>query len=272
MKYDNQEVVHKKIGDIQYLQFRALLKYKDNLQHCFTFRHGGVSSDKYNSLNLGLNTGDNIQNVKQNYISVCNIMNFNYDNLFRGIQTHSDKLIFVTKENCGSVLKDIDIECDGSITNIANIPLVTNSADCMTVLIYDNTNKYIASIHSGWQGVINGIVVKAINKLINEFNCSSKNLIVCICPSICKNCFEVMNDVKEKFESKFRYNDIIIKKDDTHYLIDLQLILKNEILSTGVLDENIHFSGICNKCNVEDFYSFRNDKVTGRMGCFIMLK
>lgn len=272
MKYDNSEIVHKKVGNIQFLQFKALLQYSKDINHCFTLKYGGISKDMYSSLNLGLNVSDNIDNVKKNYINVCNTLNFEYSNLFRGVQTHSDKVVFVDKTNCGTVSKDIEVECDGSITNIPKIPLVTNSADCMTVLIYDSLNRYIASIHSGWQGVANRIVVKAIDILVSKYGSKKENIIVCVAPSICKNCFEVMDDVKQIFENSFSYSNIVFKKDDTHYLIDLEQILKYELLGVGVLEKNIHFSGICNKCNSNDFYSFRKDRITGRMGCFIELK
>lgn len=272
MKYNNSEIIHRKFGNIEVLQFKSLLEYGNDIQHCFTLRHGGCSKEDFASLNLGLNTNDNIQVVKENYMLLCNKMGFEYSNLFRGVQTHSDKVVFVDKNNCGVLVNNIDIECDGSITNIKNIPLVTNCADCMTVLIYDNNSKYIASIHAGWQGVLNRIVIKCIDTLVKCYNVNVDSLVVCVSPHICTHCFEVMSDVKEKFEKIFSYDNIIYIKDSRHYLIDLQHILKNDLLNVGVKQANIHFSGICNKCNVQDFYSFRSNSNTGRMACCIMLK
>lgn len=272
MGYDNSEIIHKKFDGIEVLQFKALLEYSNDIQHCFTLRHGGYSQKDFSSLNLGVNTNDDIQVVKENYKLLCEKVGFEYSNLFRGIQIHSDKVVFVDKSNCGVLVNNTEIECDGSITNIKNIPLVTNCADCMTILIYDNNTKYIASIHAGWQGVLNRIVVKCIHTLVKHYDVTADNLIVCVSPHICTQCFEVMSDVKEKFENVFSYNNMIYTKDSTHYLIDLQSILKEDLLNAGVRKINIHFAGICNKCNMKDFYSFRNNSNTGRMACCIMLK
>lgn len=272
MRYDNTQIVHNQIGNLEFIQFKALLKYEDKIQHAFTLKHGGYSSNNFSTLNLGLNVGDDIDVVKENYKLVCDRLNLNYENLFRGVQIHSDIVQYVNSKNCGTVNKDIDIECDGSITDIPNIPLVTNSADCMTVLIYDVKNNCISCIHCGWQGLLNKIVTKAIKRLEKEFNSNVKNLIVCVCPSICFRCFEVKEDVKQMFENAFNYDNTIIKKDEQHYMIDLQSILFFELFNLGILNENLHFAGICNKCNSNDFFSYRENQNTGRMGCFIMLK
>lgn len=272
MKYSNNEVVHKKIGNIEILQFKSLLKYEQDITHCFTLKHGGYSKGNFESLNFGTNVGDNLKIVKQNYAKLCENIGFEYTNLFKGKQIHSDKIVFVNNENCATFINDQEIECDGAITNISNIPLVTNSADCMTVLIYDKKKKCIANIHAGWQGVLNQIVIKGVNKLVKECGCNVQDLIICISPHICTNCFEVMEDVKLKFEDKFKYSNIIYVKDNEHYLIDLQTILRNDLLQVGLDSYNIHFSGVCNKCNIDDFYSYRENLQTGRMACTIMLK
>lgn len=272
MKYTNNEVIHKKIGDIEILQYKALLDYEKDIVHCFTLKHGGYSQSSYSSLNLGLNTQDDIYSVKRNYQLLCDNININYENLFIGKQVHSDKVIFINESNKGVLISDSKIECDGSITNIPNIPLVTNCADCMTILIFDTITKHIASIHAGWQGVLNRIALKGINKLVNECDCNVKDMIVCISPHICTKCFEVMNDVKDMFDKEFGYCDVIYIKDSLHYNIDLEEILKRDLLNIGIKSYNIHSSQICNKCNVEDFYSYRKDPNTGRMAFSIMLR
>ncbi|MBE5821355.1 MAG: peptidoglycan editing factor PgeF [Clostridiales bacterium] len=270
--YTNDEIIHLKKEDIEVLQFKALLKYEDEITHFFTLRKGGFSKNEFDSLNLGLFNNDNINDVKNNYIKLSNCMNIEYNNIFIPKQIHSDKVIFVDETNTHTLMNQKYIECDGGITNISNIPLVSICADCMTVLIYDVKTKYIASVHSGWKGVLNQIIVKTVNKMIDEYNSNAKDIIICIGPSICRNCFEVKNDVKQLFEEKFEYTDIIKPKDDIKYLIDLPKIVLNDLLNYGIRKENIHFANICTKCNTNDFYSYRENTVTGRMGHFIMKK
>lgn len=273
MNYDNDEIILKKLDNIYVLQFKELLKYKDKIEHFFTLKHGGNSKKEYLGLNLGYFTDDDKEDVKQNYIDVCNKFNIDYKRLFIPKQIHSDKFIYVDEENTGTLIKQKFIECDGGFTNISNIPLVSNSADCITILIYEKNTDYISSIHSGWKGVTNNIVNKTINKMVQEHGCKKENMIVCIGPSICTNCFEVKQDVYNIFYNLFsKYKDVFYKKDDYTYNIDLVKILYNLLIDNEISKENIHISNICNKCNVDDFYSYRNNKITGRMGNFIMLR
>ena len=273
MKYDNEEVILKKVDDIYVLQFKELLKYEEKIEHFFTLKYGGNSKGAYSSLNLGYYTDDNKEIVKQNYIDVCNKFNIDYKKVFIPKQIHSDESIYVDDNISGTLLKDDYIQCDGSFTNISNIPLVSNCADCITVLIYEKNLNYISSIHSGWKGVANNIVNKTINNMVDKYSCNKENMIVCIAPSICKDCFEVKQDVYDIFYNLFsKYKEIFFKKDNDTYNIDLTKILINLLIDNNIPKQNIHAANICNKCNVKDFYSYRNNKVTGRMGNFIILR
>ena len=49
-KYEDEEILHVKNGELEYLQFKALNKY--NVLHCITLRHGGVSTNEHSSLNF----------------------------------------------------------------------------------------------------------------------------------------------------------------------------------------------------------------------------
>ena len=44
-KYDSDEILHVKNGDVEYLQFKVLNEY--NIKHCITLRHGGASDGEY---------------------------------------------------------------------------------------------------------------------------------------------------------------------------------------------------------------------------------
>ena len=135
MNYNNKEIICFEKNGIKIVKFKALLEFEDKINHLFTLRHGGNSKDDFFSLNLGLYTGDNKEIVKQNYINVCNTFDLNFEKLFLPKQIHSDKSIYIDNNNSGNLYKGVDIECDGAFTNNKQIPLVTNCADCITLLI-----------------------------------------------------------------------------------------------------------------------------------------
>ncbi len=136
-------------------------------------------------------------------------------------------------------------------------------------------NIFQIYIH-GWRGVTNRIVIKAVNELVDIYNCNLDDLIICVSPCLCKNCFKVHDDVKQIFEKEFeneiKDSNIIEKIEIDRYIIDLQEILHILLINTGINEKNIHFANICTCCNSEDFYSYRKNEITGRMANFIMLK
>lgn len=136
--------------------------------------------------------------------------------------------------------------------------LVIKSADCLPVIVYDCVNRRIAAVHSGWKGTANSIVKEAIQKMMG-LGSRTEDLKIYVGPHIQKNSFEVMDDVKNIFEKNFSYEDIIFKKDETHYLIDLGQVVKCDAMSLGVKEENIYISSI-DTVTDHRFHSYRRDK------------
>ena len=156
---------------------------------------------------------------------------------------------------------------DGLITNKTNLALSTTNADCILMIFFDPATRTIANIHSGWRGTLQRISIKAVEKMIKEFNCNPKDIICCICPSIRKCHFEVDKDVKEMFEKEFadfqinKRTDIIEKQEGKEkWNIDTVLINKIILENLGLKKENIIDSGICSVCNSDLIHSYRVEK------------
>ena len=256
-KYDSDEILHVKNGDVEYLQFKVLNEY--NIKHCITLRHGGASDGEYSSLNFRTLGNDSVDNVFQNLKIIKNKVGFS--NIYKGKQDHTDRVIVLNNENKDDYLfeKLSKDNVDGYIVNEKDIATLVTTADCNPIIIYDPINNVISNIHAGWKGVINRIYINAIEKMQHEFNSNPSELIVCIGPSIRKCCFTSREEsFKEKFTSVFKYeSEYLEDKEDGTFHIDLVKILKHEMKEVGVLDKNIHVADICTRCNTDDFYSYR---------------
>ncbi len=168
-------------------------------------------------------------------------------------QVHSNNIALVNG-NGGVHFYD---ETDGLIGVHGDV-LVIKSADCLPVIVYDSVNKRIAAVHSGWKGTANSIVKEAITKML-YLGSSASELKIYVGPHIQKTSFEVMDDVKNVFEKNFKYKDIILKKDEKHYLVDLGKVVKLDAISMGVKEENIYVSSL-DTVTDERFHSYRRDK------------
>ena len=152
---------------------------------------------------------------------------------------------------------------DGLITNQKDITFSLSFADCTPIYLYDPVKKVIGNIHSGWKGTLTRIGKNAVEKMIEEYNCNTKDIICCIGPCIKKCHFEVSKDVADLFKEEFcemeDINEIITCINDLEqkYVIDTTRINQNMLREAGLLKENIIDSGICTVCNSKYMHSYR---------------
>ena len=257
----NENIVHIKDGDIEYLQFRKLLEYKDKINHCYT---------------LKTNNKDYKEVDEHNYKELYESLNLDYEGFTKiEYQAHSD--LVETAQEKNEYFNNID----GLFTNKKGISLSLRFADCTPILFYDPIKNVIGNIHSGWKGTVQKIGQKGLIKMIKEYGCNVKNIICCIGPSIGACHFEVGEDVKEIFENTFSYlgdlSNIIkkgeLKEEGQKYFIDTNIINRMLLEEIGVPSQNVIESNICTVCNKEYMHSYRADKEnSGRNTAIIGLK
>lgn len=274
----NDRVIHIKTGEVQYLQFRKLLEYKDRINHAYSL---GTNVNFRTAINGKPEVSSKQYKLaKKSYKQICKAIGSKYRNIVKPRQCHTNNILAV-KNKTNIFSPDFNLEkykkTDGLVTNKKNILLATTNADCILFLLYDPVKNVIANVHSGWKGTLKRIVVQAVNKMINEFGSKPKDIICCICPSIRKCHFEVSQDVKELFQNEFGYlegssyvddqeNKITINLDDiieekqNKWNIDTVLINKVLMQNMGLIPENIIDSGICSMCNPNLIHSYRTEK------------
>ena len=70
-------------------------------------------------------------------------------------QIHSSKVVLINNSNINK-----KIEADGMMTSLNNIVLGVLTADCAPIFIYDNKNRFVCCLHSGWKGTLKNISKK----------------------------------------------------------------------------------------------------------------
>lgn len=262
--------------DVKIIKFDLLNKY-NMIKHGFSTRSGGVSENEFASMNLGFNRGDSKENVIKNFQIISEKLGIPYENLVLSSQTHTTNLRIVTKEDKGKgILKEKDYEdIDGLITNEKNIGLVTFYADCIPLIFFDPVKEVIATSHSGWKGTVNRMGKATVEKMVSEFSCKREDIIACIGPGICKDCYEVSKDVAEQFLDEFQNEEIhkiVFEEENEKYFIDLKEANKQVLLSAGIIESNIEDAEICTCCNSELLFSHRaSGGKRGNLAAFIMM-
>ncbi len=233
------------------------------VKHCFTTREGGVSENEYKALNLRFNCSDKRENVLKNYKIICDAIDVDYKKLVISKQVHEDNICTVTIEDLGNGITKENrfTSADGLMCNETGIPIVTLYADCVPLYFLDVKNKAIAMSHSGWKGTVKNISAKTVQKMIDEFNSKPENILAAIGPSIGECHFEVGDEVAYHF---MEMPCGVIKKYGEKYHVNLQKTIENQLLSVGILKQNLTVSGICTFCNSDLLFSHR--KTNGKRG------
>lgn len=248
-----------KKGDLQYIQFPKLLK-TGCVRHVFSTRHGGVSTGDAAKMNLSFNKDTNPDNVKKNFEILCGAVGIDTKNLVLSHQTHTSNVLIVDKSHCGTgITKPSFQDVDGMITNQSGVALVTQYADCTPLLLCDPVKRVIATSHAGWRGTVKLIGKVTVEKMIREFGCNPKDIIVGIGPCIGQCCYEVDDPVYNEFKKIdfLDFSKIFINKENGRYMLDLVEANKQILINSGVLPQNIDANDICTCCNHEDLHSHR---------------
>mgnify|MGYP000239490746 FL=1 len=117
---------------------------------------------------------------------------------------------------------------------------------------------------------------KTLDAMRESYGTNPEDVIACIGPSICQDCFEVGGEVVEEFRKAFDeswHDRLFYQKDNEKYQLDLWLA--NEIIfaEAGVKQENIHTTDICTHCNPELLFSHRTTgNERGNLAAFLGLK
>ena len=221
-----------------------------------TTRNKGYSTSPYGSFNLATNVGDNIEAVIANRIALQKALAIPSEPVWLE-QVHSTKIIPATTSN-------IDCQADASYTNNIEQVCVILTADCMPVLFCNQEGTKVAAVHAGWRGLANGILEKTLQYF-------DSNVLVWLGPAIGPQSFEVGKDVYTAFTDFLPQADkAFVSTDDNHWLADLYLLARQRLINQGVT--TIFGGNFCTYSEPERFYSYRRDKVTGRMASLIWLE
>jgi len=159
------------------------------------------------------------------------------------------------------------------------VTLVTFFADCVPLYFVDPKHRAVGLAHSGWRGTVNRMGEKMVNAMKREYGSNPQDLICCVGPSICKECYEVGEDVADNFRDAFSREDCeaIVLPSKTGRIGKRQLDLweanRRILLEAGVPEKNISVTDICTKCNPDKLFSHRAmGEKRGNLCAFLSLK
>ena len=234
----------------------SILKQFANITYCFTSKYDG---------NLAYHVKDDVDLVDRNHQDLAHRLNYDKNKLVHMKQIHSNKIQILTEQE--NYLNPPT--CDAIITNKINTPLMVMVADCAPILFYDDVKKVIAVAHAGRAGAFQNIVQTTLNSFINDFGSSIDNIYVVIGANIHSCCYEVGSEIYD--EAVLLGLSYALKPRDNKYLLNINAILKKQLLLAGIDEKKIEESKECTLCKKDKYFSYRYEKKTGRFAGIIYL-
>lgn len=262
---------------VPYLSF-PMLEKTGIVHHGFSTRMGGVSTGVYATMNFAFLKGDDPDHVRENYRRMAKAIGVDEERMVLSWQTHTTNIRRVTEDDAGKgITRERDYQdIDGLITDVPGMTLVTFYADCVPLYFLDPVHRAIGLSHSGWRGTVARMGQVTMEAMGREYGSKPEDIIACIGPSICQDCYEVGEEVAAEFRRAFSeeyWPELLREKPNGKLLLNLWRANEIVLLEAGVRADNIQITDICTHCNPDYLFSHRTmGNERGNLAAFLSIK
>lgn len=231
-----------------------------------TTRAGGVSAAPYDDagggggLNLGTHVGDAPDAVARNRALLQQ-------------QYLPAEPAWLTQVHGVKVLDAATVSgappADASIAARPGVVCAIMTADCMPVLLADAQGRVVGAAHAGWRGLADGVLENTVDAMRKA---GAGELLAWLGPAIGPAAFEVGDEVRAAFARLGPRADAAFAPCAApgKYLASLPQLARLALAGAGVVQ--VAGGDSCTVSDARSFYSYRRDRVTGRMASLIWIK
>ncbi|MFZ3192622.1 MAG: peptidoglycan editing factor PgeF [Moraxellaceae bacterium] len=225
---------------------------------------GGRGCSAFDSFNLALHVGDDARQVQAKRMQLLAALQpYGVERLVWLNQTHSTTVVTVD----ASLHADL-VDADALISMQRGVGLVIMTADCLPVVLTDVTGQAVACLHAGWRGLVDGVIEKTVAQMQSQAQVKPTH--AWLGAAIGATAFEVGAEVREQFVlHAVEAAAAFVLQANGQYLADLYQLARLRLHALGIT--TIQGGDQCTVGSPELFYSYRRDKVTGRMATVAFL-
>jgi polyphenol oxidase len=226
--------------------------------NAFSTRLGGVSDFSSNSLSLAYFKGDQKENVVENRRRFLEAIGGDGAGLITARQTHSNERCVIESPD---EAKGPQPDCDALVTRLTNLLLAIQTADCLPVLIGDPKTGTMAAIHAGWRGTAGRITERTVADMMLLHGVNTRDCIAALGPAACAECYEVGQDVIDRYKSEFGYwrKLLVDFKENGKAHLDIRAANVQQLRFCGFDEDRIHVADYCTMHQNELFFSYRRE-------------
>lgn len=223
-----------------------------------TTRAGGASDGNWASLNLALHVQDDPAHVEANRERLVRALGLPSEPVWLN-QVHGTQVAMLQGGEAAP-------EADAAFTRVPGVVCTVMTADCLPVLFADIDGRAVAAAHAGWRGLASGV----LEATLECFDDPSR-VTAWLGPAIGPRAFQVGDAVREAFIAHDPAAKTAFEADDTgRWLADIYQLARQRLSAAGV--GQTRGGGSCTFSEPERYFSYRRDRITGRMASLIWIE
>ena len=156
------------------------------IRHGFFTRTGGVSQGVYASLNGGVGSNDNPEQVAENRARMAQALGVAPERFLTPYQIHSPDVVAADRPWTA----DTRPRADAIVTREPGLAIGVSTADCGPLLFADAKARVIGAAHAGWRGAMTGVIDGTVAAM-EQLGAERANNTVTLGPTIRQDNYEV---------------------------------------------------------------------------------
>lgn len=227
----------------------------------FTDRWGGVSAVPYEELNLGGAVGDPAKAVLVNRERAAHALGLDPGRVVWMNQVHGREVAVVDGPWGEREVPAVD----AVVTGRGGLPLAVLTADCVPVLLADPVARVAGAAHAGRPGLLAGVVPAAVEAM-TALGARPERIVARTGPAVCGSCYEVPEEMRAEVSAA-----VPLAHAETSWgtpALDVAAGVLGQLADLGVVD--VRRSPYCTR-ESQDHFSYRRDRVTGRLAGYVWL-
>lgn len=254
-----------------------------NIRWLFTHKHGGVSPEPYDSLNVAYHVGDEESNVLANRKIIAESIGKHLEDFMWMDQIHESSVAISTPDelynyDTGEPYSSHQfIESTDAIVAVCPDKVLTVMvADCVPLILADPISNIVAVVHAGRKGIERGIVPKTV-AVMTELGAHAGDIYAHIGPCASGEMYEVPQQLAQNFFGTLDIDPQLIADTGLHPISTSKKGVTSIDLPASVTLQLTHSSvkhiTVSSECSItsNNVFSYRRAHVTGRFAGLIWL-
>ena len=100
-------------------------------------------------------------------------------------------------------------EADAVVSNDPGAAIAVRIADCVPVLLAEETGRAVAAIHAGWRGIASRAIIAGVSALQATYGVRPERVIAAVGPSIGPCCYEVWESTYQTFRQAGHHASVL---------------------------------------------------------------